>query len=42
MRRRKRMLDDLDQDIGDHDNDAQDNIERGMSSEEVKSTSRKQ
>jgi|UPI00036AE0D2 hypothetical protein len=33
---------DLDRDIGDHDNDAQDNIERGMSSEEVKSTSRKQ
>ena len=36
MRRRKRMLEELDQDIRDHiEREAQDNIERGMSPEEA-------
>src|ERR1700730_18907889 len=37
MRLRKRMLDDLDQDIRDHlERETQDNIERGMSPEEAR------
>jgi predicted permease len=37
MRRRKRMLNDLDQDIRDHiDRETQDNIERGMSPDEAR------
>jgi predicted permease len=37
MRRRKRMLEDLDQDIRDHiERETQDNIERGMSPEEAR------
>jgi hypothetical protein len=37
MRLRKRMLDDLDQDIRDHlERETQDNIERGMSAEEAR------
>jgi predicted permease len=37
MRRRKRMLDELDQDIRDHiERETQDNIERGMSPEEAR------
>src|ERR1700686_2712234 len=37
MRRRKRMLEDLDQDIRDHiERETQDNIERGMSQEEAR------
>ena len=37
MRRRKRMLDDLDQDIRDHiERETQDNIERGMPPEEAR------
>jgi hypothetical protein len=36
------MLDEPDQDIGDHYRDAEANIERGKSPEEVKPTSRKQ
>ena len=37
MRRRKRMMDDLDQDIRDHiERETQDNIERGMSPEEAR------
>ena len=37
MRRRKRMMEDLDQDIRDHiEMETQDNIERGMPSEEAR------
>jgi hypothetical protein len=37
MRRRKRMLEELDQDIRDHiERETQDNIERGMLSEEAR------
>jgi predicted permease len=37
MRRRKRMIEDLDQDIRDHlERETQDNIERGMSAEEAR------
>ena len=37
MRRRKRMLEDLDQDIREHiEMETQDNIERGMSPEEAR------
>ena len=37
MSRRKRMLEDLDQDIRDHiERETQDNIERGMSPEEAR------
>ena len=37
MTRRKRMLEDLDQDIRDHiERETQDNIERGMSPEEAR------
>jgi len=37
MRRRKRMLEDLDQDIRDHiERETQDNIERGVPPEEAR------
>ena len=37
MRRRKRMLEEVDQDIRDHiERETQDNIERGMLSEEAR------